>query len=241
MDGLGDSALQSKTLESLASARNYHRWLCELARPYLGDRPIELGSGLGDYAASWLAAGVPRITVTELDPGRLALLRHRYADVPNVSVETFDVFDPPAGDYSSLVAFNVLEHIDEDGRALKAAHRLLVPGGAVIMFVPAFQFAMGEFDRKVGHFRRYTKRTLRAAYEAADLEIEDLRYINAPGLFAWFVAVRLLRMTPADSALVRLWDRVITRASRAIENHVAAPFGQSVFAVGRVPDRTELP
>jgi SAM-dependent methyltransferase len=233
--GLGDSQLQSNTLESLTAARNYHRWLTELAEPYLGKRPIELGSGLGDYAQTWLDSGTPEITVTELDAGRLSMLRHRFDGDSRVTVTSLDVLNPPRGEYSSLVAFNVLEHIDDHVRALSAAHSVLAPGGAVIMFVPAFPFAMGDFDRKVGHFRRYTKRTLRECYRAAGLDIEQLRYVNAPGLPTWFLAVRLLRMTPGDSLLLRLWDRFVTPVARAIERRIAPPFGQSVFAVGRVP------
>jgi SAM-dependent methyltransferase len=228
-----DSDLQSEALASLASARNYHAWLTSLALPYLGDHPLELGSGLGDYAQSWLDAGVPRLTLTELDRSRSEFLRSRFENESRIDVRQLDILDPPKAHYSSLVAFNVLEHIEDHVGALRASHRLLVPGGAVIMFVPAFMFAMGRFDRRIGHFRRYTKRTLRAAYEAADLEVETMRYVNAPGLVAWCLAVRLLRWTPGGGPAVQLWDRTMTRAARAVERRVAPPFGQSVFAVGR--------
>ena len=52
-------------LESLASAQNYIAWLASLARPYLGDDPLEVGAGAGDYAAAWLAGGLQRITLSE--------------------------------------------------------------------------------------------------------------------------------------------------------------------------------
>lgn len=227
--------LQSETLESLASLQIYHAWLTGLALPYLGSHPLELGSGLGDYARTWLDAGVPRLTLTELDPGRRAHLERRFEQEPRVRVVPLDDRESPEGRYSSLVAFNVLEHIEDHVGALRAAHELVVPGGAVIMFVPAFMFAMGRFDRSVGHCRRYTKHTLGATYAAAGLRVETLRYVNAPGLLAWFLAVRLLSMTPRSSAGTQLWDRTITRAARIAERRVAPPFGQSVFAVGRVP------
>jgi SAM-dependent methyltransferase len=236
VSGLGDAALQSETLESLASVKNYHAWLTRLALPYLGGNPLEVGSGLGDYAQAWLDSGVPHLTLTELEPARFAFLQRRFEHEPRIQVSRLDILDPPEAHYSSLVAFNVLEHIDDDVRALRAGHRLLVPGGAVVIFVPAFMFAMGRFDRTVGHYRRYTKRSLRAAYEAAGLKIEKIHYVNAPGLIAWFMAVRLLGMTPGDSAVVRLWDRSITWAARNVERRFKPPFGQSVFAVGRVSE-----
>ena len=232
---LGDAALQSQTLEDVGNAVNYHRWLCDLARPYLGDHPVELGAGLGDYAGNWLAGGLPRITLCEREEVRYAGLRERFGGDPRVTVTDFDVYDPPQGEHSAFVAFNVLEHLERDADALRAAHRLLAPGGAVVMFVPAFEFAMSDFDRAVGHVRRYRKRTLREAYERAGLELELLHYVNAPGLAAWFAGMRLLRMTPGDGPLLRVWDGGVVPVARAVERRVRPPFGQSVFAVGRVP------
>lgn len=229
----GDSALQSCTLESLTSAVNYHAWLTDLVRPYLGSHPLEIGSGMGDYARTWLDTGTPEITVSDRDPNRYAGLQERFRSEARAHVRDVDVFDPPEGQWTSLVAMNVLEHIEDHVGALHSAQHLLRPGGAVVMFVPAFEFAMSDFDRRVGHYRRYTRSSLAAAYEQAGLTVERLHYVNAPGLFAWFVGMRLLRMTPQDGPTVRLWDRAVVPVARAVERRVRVPFGQSVFAVGR--------
>jgi cyclopropane fatty-acyl-phospholipid synthase-like methyltransferase len=230
----GDSAVQSFTLESLNGAVNYHAWVCDLVRPYLGDDPLEIGSGLGDYAARWLADGVPRITVSEADASRLVRLSERFAIDDRVTVRALDLCDAGPGTYSALVAVNVLEHIEDDVAALRAAAGLVRTGGAVIMFVPAFPIGMSAFDHTVGHFRRYRRGTLSAAYAAAGLRLERLHHVNAPGLPAWIVGMRLLRMTPQDGPTVRAWDRYVIPLARAAESRVAPPFGQSLFAVGRV-------
>jgi SAM-dependent methyltransferase len=232
---LGDSALQSQTLESVASAVQYHDWLTSLALPYLGDSPVELGSGLGDYAQTWLDQGVPRMTATEVDPSRLAYLRDRFADEARLTVMPLDIFAPPAAQHSSFVAFNVLEHIPDHVAVLRSAHTLLRPGGAVIMFVPAFEFAMSRFDRQVGHVRRYTIATMRSAFHAAGLAVQTAHYVNMPGLLAWYVAMRLLRMTPGAGPLLSVWDAHVVPLARKWESRHRAPFGQSVFAVARVP------
>jgi SAM-dependent methyltransferase len=232
---LGDSAAQTRSLEEVGAAVHYHAWLTDLARPWLGDHPVELGSGLGDYAQRWLDRGLARITVTERDPGRLAGLRARFADDPRVDVQDLDVLDAPAGNHSAFVAFNVLEHIADDVGALGAAHRLVAPGGHVVMFVPAFGFAMSDFDRRVGHVRRYTRASLRRAFDDAGLEVVRLHYVNAPGLPAWFVGMRLLRMTPGAGPLLRVWDGAVVPVARAVESLVRPPFGQSVLGIGRVP------
>jgi SAM-dependent methyltransferase len=231
---LGDTVLQSRTLESIASAENYHAWLTGLAVPHLGEHPVELGSGLGDYAARWLSQGVPRITVTEVDPGRLGVLRDRFRDDPRVHVRCLDVLHAAPADHSSFLAFNVLEHIPGDVAALRGARRLVRPGGAVVLLVPAFPAAMSRFDRAVGHVRRYTRSSLRTALTSAGLVVDEVRYVNAPGLLAWFVGMRLLGMTPGDGPLLRLWDRLVIPCTRVLEERFGAPFGQSVFAVAHV-------
>src|SRR6185312_8193629 len=96
-------------------------------------------------------------------------------------------------DYDAVVALNVLEHIPDDVGALRSFTRLLRPGGAVVLIVPAFPIAMSAFDRAIGHQRRYRKHTLRAAVQAAGLQLEVIRHVNGPGLLAWIVGMRLLR------------------------------------------------
>ena len=65
---------------------------------------------------------------------------------------------------------------------LRCCAELVRPGGAIVMLVPAFEFAMSRFDHDIGHYRRYTKETLGAAYRHAGIELEQLAYVNAPGL-----------------------------------------------------------
>ena len=232
----GDTVLQSAVLESLSGAVNYQNWICDLIAPHLGDDPIEIGSGIGDYAALWVERGQARFTVSDADPGRRQALEQRFAADERVAIRDLDVFAPFEADYSCLVATNVLEHLDDHVAALRSAHRLLRPGGRVAIFVPAFPFAMSRFDRAIGHFRRYRKATLQQAFEEAGLRVEKVHYVNAPGLLAWFVGMRLLRMTPESGLTVRLWDRFVIPVARWVESRLRPPFGQSVLGIASVPE-----
>lgn len=229
---LGDAVLQSQTLEDVSSAVNYHDWLTALAVPYLGDDPLEVGSGLGDYAAAWVQT-TGRITATDADPARLARLRTRFAGDPRVQVRELSLPSAEDGEHTAVLAYNVLEHIADDVAALHGLGRLLRPGGAVVLFVPAFPALMSRFDRVVGHQRRYRLDTLLSALAAAGLRTETLHYVNAPGLFAWFAGMRLLGMTPGEGPLLRLWDGAVVPGARRLEGRRRPPFGQSVFAVAR--------
>ena len=233
MAGVGESAYQHRVLESLGSAQNYIAWLASLARPYLGNDPIEIGAGAGDYAAAWLAEGVGRITLSEVDPHLLGGLHSRFERDDRVAVRDLDVMRSPDGEHSAVVAFNVLEHIEDDAGALRSARKLVRPGGAIVMLVPAFEFATSRFDFDIGHYRRYTKKTLGAAYRNAGIEVERVAYVNAPGLLGWIVVMKWFRRAPNEGLLLQAWDKVVVPVARRVEAVKAPPFGQSLLAVGR--------
>lgn len=227
------TALQTEVLEDLRGARHYRRWLVRLVSPYLGDDPIEIGSGIGDYAEE-LAVGRAAFTASEADPGRLAVLRQRFADHPVVRVRELSLPTRETAAHSGLVMLNVLEHIEADVDALRSAAALVRPGGAVVVFVPAFNGAMSRFDRLIGHYRRYTRRSLGAALRDAGLRVERLHYVNSVGLISWFLLMRCARMIPRDGAPLRFYDATVIRSVAWLERWLRPPFGQSVFAVARV-------
>ena len=226
---------QSQVLDELTAAPRYQAWLASVASPYLGDEPIELGSGHGDYAALWLAQGLESITLTEVDAGRREVLQSRFRDDPRVVVAEVDLAAARPATHSAMVSFNVLEHIEDDLAALAAAHTLVRPGGHVVHLVPAFPALMSRFDREIGHFRRYRRPALARAATDAGLEVVECYYLNAPGLLAWWVVMRLLRRRPGDGSALRLWDRLVVPLARAAESRHRSPFGQSVVLVARVP------
>ena len=227
------SSLQHSVLEALEGAKNYNAWVASLVLPYLGDDPIEIGSGTGTNAELLLEARLERLTVTDTDPALVERLRERFAGDTRVSVRRVDLLDAPVAEHSAFLALNVLEHIEDDVAALRAAARLVRPGGSVVVFVPAFRFAMSEFDRAIGHHRRYTKATAREVFSRAGIGVEELRYVNAPGLAAWTVGMRFLRMRPREGLVLRGWDRAVVPVARRVEKRLAPPFGQSLLAVGR--------
>ena len=230
----GHTGLQSAVLEDLAEAVNYRRWLVELALPQMSGSVLEIGSGNGDYAAEWAERGV-EVTASEADPARLEALRGRFAGDPRVPVRELAVPVDIEADYATVVAINVLEHIPDDVAALEAFGRLLRPGGRIVLFVPALPVLFSRFDRAIGHQRRYRRRGLVDVLRRAGLVVETVHHVNAPGVLAWFVGMRLLRMTPRAGVALRLWDRAVVPVARRLERRWTPPVGQSLFAVARRP------
>lgn len=229
---LGDSAAQSQILEDLTGAVNYRDWQADLALPYLGESPLEIGSGNGDFSAAVAEKGV-HITASEADPTRLQALHRRFAGEALVDVRELIIPITEVAEHTAVVAFNVLEHIPDDVSALRAFTALLRPGGLVVLFVPAFEVAMSRFDRSIGHQRRYTRASLQRAMAATDLQVRTIHYVNAIGLPMWIVGMRALQMTPTSGRVLTVWDRYVVPAMRRLEEVRRPPFGQSIFAVGQ--------
>jgi SAM-dependent methyltransferase len=251
----GDSRLQSDVLEELTDAHRYRRWLADLARPHLGEHPIEIGSGNGDYALEW-AGDVTSFTATEADEDRFARITERFADHPTITTrwlllgqpastpaeisattptETSTTTSADHTRHSCAIAYNVLEHIPDDVGAIRAMADLLRPGGSVVLVVPAFPSAMSPFDLAIGHQRRYTLASLQAVLAGAGLHVQQIRYVNPIGLVAWYVMVKALGTTPRNSLGLRLYDRTVVPLARFADRWLPTPFGQSVFAVATVP------
>ena len=237
MNGIrGDQRVQEQVLEGLAMAVNHRRWFVELALPYLGDDAIEIGSGLGDYADEW-SRRLGRFTATEADPERLVALTERFAGRPGVTVRQLVLPSPERGHHSAAVSYNVLEHIEDHVHAVRSIASLVRPGGAVVLIVPAFQFAMSGADVATGHVRRYTKASLAAVLREAGLAVEQVRYVNALGLIGYVGATKVLGLMPKEGPMVRCYDRYVLPVTRALERLAPLPFGQSVFALARTPVR----
>jgi SAM-dependent methyltransferase len=137
--------------------------------------------------------------------------------------------------FDSVVLVNVLEHIEDDAAALRDILTGLRPGGTVVLFVPAFQALYSEFDRLVGHYRRYRKGELAALVRGAGFEVVESRYVNCIGALAWWVVARQLGRFPKSRSAMRAYDRTVVPVIRAVESRWTPPFGQSVLCIGRRP------
>ena len=199
---------------------------------------LDVGSADGP-SVGWLSTAASRVAL-DIDPRGLApgdvcasAMQLPFADA------TFDV----------VAAFDVVEHCEPESTVLSELARVLVPGGRLLVSVPAYQWAWSEFDVQNRHHRRYTRRRLVAAVEARGLDVVRATYLFA-GTFPFFVADRLRsrvrdrgsrcrigRCRCRDSRRRDRWSRRSSwppvRLDRWLLPRCDLPFGSSVVVVAR--------
>jgi SAM-dependent methyltransferase len=225
----------AETLDNLDGADNYAAWIFEQVEPHLGDAVLEVGAGHGTFTEILSARGA-RVVATDVSQRCADVLRERFAGDERVTV-VHGGADAVAGlpPFDSAVLINVLEHIPDDDGALSDLAATLKPGGRLILWVPAFQLLYSDFDRKIGHHRRYQKGELRAQLTRAGYEVAEIRYVNSVGALAWLVVARLMHRAPTGGASVKIYDSYFVPVLKRLEGRRGAPFGQSVFAVATWP------
>jgi SAM-dependent methyltransferase len=232
-----------RELESMAFAVNYHRWILDIFRPYLGKRLVEVGAGSGSFSELLLETNPEQLDAIEPSANMYALLAEhlRHIDSHNIGRSHHGTLIDKAetirhaGTPDSIIYVNVLEHVEEDAAELAAMYSLLRPGGHALVFVPANPWLMGSMDRELGHFRRYTMKDLRRKCEAAGFEIRFAYYFDFLGIAPWWLKYCLLQSKTLEPTTVRRYDRYVVPVARALERVIRPPVGKNIVLVAARP------
>jgi glycosyltransferase involved in cell wall biosynthesis len=203
----------TENLEALAAAPRFNQWMAETIQPYLGERIMEIGAGIGNLTR-FLVPRKKRYVMTDIDPEHLARLAGRFQHRPSVEVrytdlgkpECFEEFD---SQMDSVVCLNVLEHVKDDMAGLRNIGSVLQPGGRAIILVPQGQEIYGAMDEALGHYRRYSEAELRDKMERSGLHVENVIMFNRISRPPWYISGRIFKRKTLSPFQMRLFDRFV--------------------------------
>jgi SAM-dependent methyltransferase len=219
-------------LRELESANRLSEWMFQSIDPFLGDRILEIGSGIGNISRQLPVR--EKLTLSDYSEVYRNRLSSKFGDSEKIDVLHIDLTDDDKFEniqetYDSVVCLNVLEHIEDDIGALRRMKSALRPGGRLIILVPQYSMLMSKMDKLLGHFRRYSKSELKEKFETVGMAPVKMKNFNALGAGGWFVSNTVMGNTELGSNKIKIYETLVP-IFKPIEQVVPLP-GLSVIGV----------
>jgi glycosyltransferase involved in cell wall biosynthesis len=241
IDDLYDERTGHAVLSSLSQAHRFNGWMAQVLKPYLGNRILEIGAGLGNMTIQFL----PRdfYIASDYDQLHLDYLKALTAQRPKLQVARIDAQNPAdfkahRGNIDTVVCLNVLEHLPQAPAALRNMYDVLEPGGRVVLLVPQGQWLYSPLDDAVGHVKRYSTTDFPADIEAQGFVVEKLFHFNKAGVLGWAFNGKVLGRSKMARFQLKAYDSMtwlLKRIDRFLPWH-----GLSLIAIARKPMKAAL-
>jgi 2-polyprenyl-3-methyl-5-hydroxy-6-metoxy-1,4-benzoquinol methylase len=216
-----------------------------LYRHNVGSKVLDAGCGTGLLSLELLRRGCD-VTAVDHEPSMVAVSSRTFArgGFPDVAAQRMSLGDLGAlgrASFDTVYCCDVVEHVEDDGHAMRELASLVRPGGRLVITVPAWQFLYGERDVRMGHFRRYGRRQLADLVRATPtLELESVRWWNVSGFVLNALGRKVLRLKFSEkfryerkTSGAKLRAKILNRWFHVFENNVPVPCGLTLIAVAR--------
>jgi glycosyltransferase involved in cell wall biosynthesis len=202
----------SSILVRLESARKFNLWMGEMLRPYVGDRVLEIGAGIGNLTNQF----IPRefYVASDVNPHYIHYLSSYAHGKPYLSVMHIDAnvasdFAGLEGKFDTAMMINVLEHVHDEQGALRNLWSALAPGGRAVILVPSRPTLYGSLDHVLGHRERYTVSSLQAAIQRSGFRLEKLFDFNRCSVPGWWWNGKVLRKKTFSRVQLKVLNTII--------------------------------
>jgi glycosyltransferase involved in cell wall biosynthesis len=226
-------------LQSVRKARGFNRWIFANIQKYIGQHVLEAGCGIGNFTEMLISRS--RLICADLDDFYVEMISRRFGHLENVKtiktdLATNELIESIDGEkVDTVICINVMEHIPDDAAVLANFYKLLSPGGHAIILVPAHMWLYSKCDETLGHCKRYSQESLKAALQKAGFEVADVWEFNRLGVYGWWVSKQMQNATLSPRQM-KLYERLLPIA-KLLDRIKVGP-GLSVIGVGRKPDAT---
>ncbi len=246
-DGGFDITDESANASFWVRSRNrlFKRMVLEQMNASGGTRLLEIGCGTGEFIRHIVDTDGLDITGSEVYLKGLVYAKKKLPDVEFIQLDvTQATIDTQ---FDMIVAFDVIEHIDDDIAALANMHQMLAPGGTLVISVPQHQFLWSRLDEIVRHKRRYSRRDMLDKLQGQGFTVTR-RTSFVFVLFPLMLVSRLLdkrgrRADTDDAALDKrvsfspwlntIMDGLMRIDEALIRLGLSLPFGGTLVAVAR--------
>lgn len=221
-------------LHLFEKAINWKQYYAGLIKPYLKGRVMEVGAGLGGTTSilcdgsqtDWLCIEPDNNLCSKI----VKLLEEKklpsYCKAQNTTIDDVPIDDK----FDAIIYIDVVEHIEDSKAELQKAADRLKPGGHIAIIVPAFQFFYSPFDKAVGHFCRYDKKSLTAIIPPK-MKRTRLQYLDSVGAMASLANKFFLKQSYPTVEQVLMWDRNLVPISKFVDPFIGFSWGKSLLGI----------
>jgi len=228
----------SEILARLNRAPRFTKWMADTIRPYVGERVLEIGAGIGNLTTNL----VPRteyyasdINEHYLDRLNNLKLTRPYLEVGYTDASAGETY--PKAEFDTVICLNVVEHLEDDVKALRNICGSLEKEGRAIVLVPSGPGLYGTLDKVLGHYRRYTRDQLVEACARAGFRVEKVLKFNRIGSPGWWWNGKVLKKTTFGFWQIKLLNTLIPFV-RPIDRFLPLPH-LSWIVILRVDERQQ--
>ena len=210
-------------------SKNFRKYQFDLIKEFVSGNVAEIGPGNGIILKLYLDH-CDKLDLFEPDKNLYSKLNDKFSNSKKITVIN-DELNTSSNIYDVILYLDVLEHIEDYEKEILKAHNALKKGGYLLINVPAFQFLYSDFDKDIGHFRRYSKKDITNLCSNYNLEINKLKYYDSIGFFLSFLS----KMTRSNykknfEKKIKIWDSLIP-FSRILDKIFISYFGKSLLIV----------
>ena len=216
-------------LEALTYAVKYSRYQCNFLEAEIKKfnpktvKILDFGAGIGTYPDMLKELGYT-VDCVEKDPPMIKILKKNHAKV-------YDDISQVKEKYDVIYSLNVLEHIEDDTKALADLKACLKDKGEIVLFVPAFNIIYNKLDTKSGHYRRYRKKDLQKLAQNTKLKLVKVKYSEPIG----FILALIYRVIGGSDNLnpkpVHIYDKYLFPVSVFFEPPTKHLFGKNILGI----------
>jgi SAM-dependent methyltransferase len=226
------------TLFNISKAGRFNEWMFRSIAPYVKGKTLEIGSGIGTISSIFISHQLP-LCLSDYDEEYYRLLLTKFAPEPAIKeIYRIDLADQAfttthnglLGTFDTIFALNVIEHIPNDRLAIENCHKLLAPGGRLILLMPSYPALYNRFDKELGHHRRYTSRSMHQLLSPL-FQVTKIKHFNLAGILGWFLFGTLFHRKMIGKRQMHTFDTWVP-LFRLADRLTGNKIGLSVIGIG---------
>ena len=218
-----------KELEIFDKAHFWRNYTYLLVKKFIGKKILEVGAGLGSFTKVYIKEK-SNITLSEIDNFNYKTLKKKFDSQKNVKVEN-KLMQQFNETFDTILYISVLEHIENDKKEIDDAIEKLDSKGHLIICVPAHNYMYSNFDKEIGHFRRYEMNFFNTL-NLNNANIKKSFFIDSFGHLLYFFNKLLFSKEVYPSKIkVFIWDKIFIPITYIIDFFSFYKFGKNIICI----------